>query len=266
MTEPMVCAVMVTRNRPFLAARAISNFLAQTYKRSRLLVWDTSPQGPLLSMEGERVWIPTVDWTHFTGRTIGYARNRANHYACNHYTVKGTEAEILLHWDDDDFSHPKRIEEQVALLTSLGPAVECVGYREVLFWDTRPEARLKVNPLASAAYEAGEWQRLSTTAGEAWRFTHKHPAYVVGASMAYWAATWRLKPFRDMPAEDGDWWGRYSSICAAVSALDHPNPRMICQIHGNNTERYDRKVMQRADEFQRAPYFDQYCRQVFSGE
>ena len=41
--------------------------------------------------------------------------------------------EILIHWDDDDYSHPNRIAEQVALLQSSG-ADATVGFREMLFW------------------------------------------------------------------------------------------------------------------------------------
>jgi hypothetical protein len=264
-TDPIVCAVMVTRYRPGRALRAIRAFLAQTYTRSRLLVWDTTPrvraeQGDLAALrvsdliqENERVWIPDVDPGAFLGRTIGYARNAANKYAADHYMAHGTEAQILMHWDDDDWSHPQRIAEQVEMLQRLAPAVECVGYRDLLFFDTRGPTY--VDDASNLAVRPRN---------EAWRFTHKHPGYVVGASMAYWVDTWRSKPFRDQPAEDGDWWRRYTSICAGASAFEHPAPRMVCEIHGANTESYDRARMAMAEEYMRSPSYDQYCRQVLA--
>ena len=48
---------------------------------------------------------------------------------------EGHAADILVHLDDDDYSHPNRIAEQVVLLQSSG--ADCVGYREMLFWQNR---------------------------------------------------------------------------------------------------------------------------------
>lgn len=42
MNEPLVCAVMLTRDRPKLAKGAVECFRAQTYPAKELLIWDTS--------------------------------------------------------------------------------------------------------------------------------------------------------------------------------------------------------------------------------
>jgi hypothetical protein len=158
------------------------------------------------------------------GITFGALRNQANAFAAS--------ADIIAHFDSDDVSHPRRIEEQVAFLQSSG--VEAVGYRELLFWDTRQH-------------------------GAAWIYAHPHPAYLVGASMCYWRRVWQAYPFDErVPHEDQDWWLHHWSKCASES-LTIGGPRMICGIHGDNTsEAYAREHMI-APSWNRAPEFDNYC-------
>ena len=203
---------MLTRNRPAMAERARRAFHSQTYENKVLVVWDTSadPNPP----------------------SIGVLRNDAN---------STTKCDILVHWDDDDWSHPQRIAEQVALLQSSGK--QCVGYREAPFFDTRKNY-------------GQEWLLFG---GAAWLFSSPDPRYVLGTSMCYWRRAWEQLPFDDAQHEDQRWWLRNASLCKGVSAL-RQEPRMVCEIHGKNTEAYDPAVMARAKEWTRTRYLNPYCR------
>ena len=62
-------------------------------------------------------------------RSIGAKRN----YGC-----RCCYGSIITHWDDDDWSAPTRVEEQVQSLLSVPQAVMC-GYRTMIFADGRPD-------------------------------------------------------------------------------------------------------------------------------
>ena len=234
MSEPLVCAVMLVDGRDAMVRRAIESFRSQTYQRKRLVIWNTSPENATsraLQALGEPPMIECIRMVRAPGITFGALRNQANEFAAGNCTW-WPSADIIAHFDSDDWSHPRRIEEQVAFLQSSG--AEAVGYRELLFWDTRQH-------------------------GEAWLYAHPHPAYIVDASRCYWRRIWEAHPYReDCKYPDQDWWLHHWSKCASES-LTIGRPRMICGIHGDNTsEAYSAKHMI-APEWNRAPEFDNYC-------
>jgi hypothetical protein len=232
--EPLVCAVLLVNGRPEMTRRAIESFRAQTYANKSLLILDTGFYK--YSERSGRDYRPNEVYSMMNGSGVSFGalRNMANTLA--------QSADIIAHFDSDDVSHPRRIEEQVAFLQSSG--VEAVGYRELLFWDTRP---------------VDEQQRQHEQHGDAWLYAHPHPAYLVGASMCYWRRVWQAYPFDErVPHEDQDWWLHHWSKCASES-LTIGGPRMICGIHGDNTsEAYAREHMI-APSWNRAPEFDNYC-------
>jgi glycosyltransferase involved in cell wall biosynthesis len=136
MSAPTVCCVILVNGREAMVQRALAAFRAQTYPAKRLLIYDTSPVVDLwdtlgLVDDGDVEIIDSAAIDHHGRRkTIGHLRNRANHHAVS----EGVD--IIAHLDSDDWSHPRRLQEQVALLEASGKM--CVGYRELLFWDTRP--------------------------------------------------------------------------------------------------------------------------------
>ena len=263
----MVACIMLTADRPAMAARAIRSFLAQTYERKRLYIWDTSTV--LLDVIGacgkantaqagvevaDLISAPLVARERFVGATIGRLRNAANKYALAHYTTENTRPEVLIHWDDDDYSHPKRIKEQVELLTTgaaisnLGGArraLECVGYNDVIFWDTRTHWEKFGPPARPDPYPT------------AWRFRSVDPRYVIGSSMCYWADAWRSDPFDDAVGEDVRWWRRHAALSRGVPA----DGRLICSIHGGNTSAAYSTELMRGSQWQRVQEFDDYVRE-----
>lgn len=235
---------MLTRNRPQMARRAVECFRAQTYPAKTLLIVN-SGLGPMIP-DGYAPDIMEPCLVGADAQTVGELRNRGARIAVQH------GAEILIHWDDDDWIHTNRIAEQVALLQSSG--ADCVGYREMLFW--RQAER------------------------EAWLYSNPNPGYALGTSLCYWRRTWERKPF---PATSiGEDLQFIAGLkCAGVSAAPIKTsgveivvalPAMIASIHaGNSSGAYDpRKMAAEAAKpdgmWRRVPEWDTQCRSIMEGK
>ena len=144
--------------------------------------------------------------------------------------------DILIHWDDDDWSHPNRIAEQVALLQAS--QCDVVGYNRVLFWRSVEQ--------------------------QAWVYDNHDPRYCVGSSLAYWRRTWERKPFTaTSQGEDVAFITGLKS--RGVDSIIEGQPRLIARIHeGNTSTAYNIGVMKAIErqggEWKRAPEWVSYCR------
>jgi glycosyltransferase involved in cell wall biosynthesis len=232
--EPSVCAVMLTANRPEMARQAIECFRRQTYFAKTLLIVNSGANPMIPTGYAEDIMEPC--YVGADAQTIGELRNRGNRTSAGHGT------DIVIHWDDDDYSRPNRIAEQVALLQSSG--ADCVGYNELLFWR--------------------EVER------EAWLYRSTEPNYALGTSLCYWRKTWERKPFEaTSQGEDRKFLMSAPALkCVAISANpvdDDPplhcneQPRMIARIHpGNTSQVYDpvymRVVEKQGGEWKRVPF------------
>lgn len=230
MSVPTVCAVMLTRDRPELAAKAVECFRRQTYENKRLLVVN-SDQRPLFTLES----IGPGEFEAFPGDgnpTIGGLRNWAADWVCD---GPWPLPEILIHFDDDDWSHPNRITEQVALLQASGADV--VGYSEMLFWRT---------------FEHFGAVDGSQREPEAWLFQcAKQLTPAVGTSLCYWRKTWERTKFADLPRGPGGQseyreFLRNNKVVTDSSIVETripgvilKDPRMIARIHGANFSPYN---------------------------
>lgn len=224
MSEPLVCAVMLTRDRPEMAARAVRCFRAQTYTHKRLLIWDSSPEPECFHEEddAEIFEVPANPQQ----MTIGALRNAALSF--------WTEFPVIIHWDDDDISYPNRIAEQVALLQSSGKS--CVGYNEMLFWHT--------------------------VRREAWLYHNADPRFCVGTSLCYWRKVWERRPFPELAGtgrgEDTEWLHGVDSLGVSFPG----EPRMIATIHPGNAKFYDPSLKDGSHNWSRVPAWDDYARSV----
>ncbi len=256
---------MLANGRADMVKRAVKSFRAQTYENKHLLMYDTSEDRIHdlcdlvgIGMDDEDVTIREANAINHHGnkKTIGYLRNRAN---------SNVEADIICHWDSDDWSHANRIAEQVALLQSSG--AECVGYNEMLFWEEFWES--------CAAYGPGDVRR-QEHGRKAWIWRENIKNYAVGTSMMYWRETWERAQFPDYSAGCDDlYWAhgdKKKGIAAvkieSVSSLTFDGPRpqyqspgtdpmMIASIHGGNT---CAKIDAKGKEWTRVPQWDSYCR------
>ncbi len=267
--EPTVCAVMLTRDRPAMAKRAVECWMAQTYENKRLLIIASGESNVycpafLLYPNCNIYMQPSLN-----GWTIGAIRNYAN---------SKTGQDIMIHWDDDDWSHPNRIAEQVALLQSSG--ADAVGYREMLFWKQIPGNL----PHGQAEYECG----CGDCRGESWLYTNNDPRYIVGSSLCYWRAAWERQPFKDiMRGEDAEFWKglksegvtslpyefggnpmpgseRWIKNPCRLEEAHQQIPRMICSIHGGNTCGYTEATLTGSINWRRVSEWDSKFREVMS--
>lgn len=225
----MVCCVMLTADRPAMARRAVNSFLQQTYEFElrTLYFYDT---GVTPATDSLPQYYPDFRVRYHRalsgGISLGERRNIANSWNSD------MAPDIFIHWDDDDWSHPNRIAEQVELLQSSG--AECVGYREMLFWDA------------------------TRNGGEAWLYTTRDPRYCLGTSLCYWRRTWERKPFPDLnTGEDTVWLTGMKSIGAVL--CPGIEPRMIASIHGRNLTS---RVIESAEEWKRVPEWDERVREI----
>lgn len=243
--EPTVCCIMLTRDRPAMTARAVASFRAQTYERKRLLVYDT---GKLEYSSGFGCGPEVYHvWAKDRG-AIGELRNHAN----GHWTGYDLEkSDIIAHFDSDDWSHPQRLAEQVALLQSSG--ADCVGYNDALCWDTRISVNL-VDPL--------EDDYVLTR--KAWLYAnHVPPTYALGGSFCYWRRVWEAHPFEALNhGEDERWRTKIRSLGVSSFAESRgPNwnvlPRFIIGVHGDQTSSYNMAGL--LVSYRRVPEWDGYC-------
>lgn len=125
---PMVSCLMVTRDRPNLAARAVECFLAQTYPRRELVIIDTG-DGDRLRHAVEAIGLPPCTHRRVSpdGMSLGELRNLAVQSAAGRYVCS---------WDDDDLSDPDRLTVQMAAIEALG-ADACFLTREQMWWPAR---------------------------------------------------------------------------------------------------------------------------------
>ena len=111
----------LTRNRPQWLPKAIRSFQQQTFPRSELVILADGQDVRHLVPERD----PRIRLIHLDGRPeIGAKRN----YGCERAT-----GEIIAHWDDDDYSAPERLANQVERLLETGKAV--TGFHSMRFTD-----------------------------------------------------------------------------------------------------------------------------------
>lgn len=233
MSLPSVTAVMLTNGtRPKMEERAIQCFQHQIYERKNLLIVDS---GSYRGFEESysRSGAPTIHKLCVPPDSLGELRNSGNEYGSD---------EIIVHWDDDDWSDPSRITEQVRFLMASG--AEAVGYHTMLFWDSRPNAP----QMHSHLYQG---------MGGAWRYRSPNPNYCLGSSLMYWREVWERHPFpAKNTGEDTEWLLRIKA--QGVTSIGE-RPRMVCAIHGANTSS---EVKPGSREWSRAAAYDKFCAEV----
>jgi glycosyltransferase involved in cell wall biosynthesis len=151
---------MPTCDRRRFVSHAIACFLRQTYEPAELLVLDdgTDAIADLVPRD------PRVRYVRQDARlVIGRKRNLMCELA---------DGEVIVHWDDDDWSAPWRVSYQVGALVADGS--ELCGLSRVRFYD----------PAARRGWE--------------YRYPDGTRPWVYGATLCYWKSFWRGNPFPDI--------------------------------------------------------------------
>ena len=192
--------ILLLTSRPQYLARAVRCAIDQTYKNTELLI---------------------VDQKTYPHRNVGNMRNMGCQWA------KDAKCEVIVHWDDDDYSFPGRIERQ---LQQLAP-VHAVGWRELAFWDSRLQMSFK--------------------------YLNGNPRYACGTSLCYRLEEWQKHPFAEMQVgEDAEW-------CSHVRPYGMLNSKdyLCAEIHGGNTSSH---VDPDATEWSRTPGRDEFYKTVMA--
>lgn len=185
---------MPTGNRQHWVKKAITCFLAQTYKNCELFILDDSDKQPQDCLP------PRIFRAYDTQRLrLGEKRNFINQLA---------KADVIIHWDDDDWSAPKRIESQVAFL--LEKKVSVVGFHSLLYW--------------------------SLPAMQGYEYTDPSIRPLCpGSSLCYMKDYWRGHPFMNMKQIGED-----SQFCLDARktgqiVTQDANGLLVARYHGANT-------------------------------
>ena len=194
--RPLVSCIMPTADRAAFVPRALEYFERQSYPERELIVLDDGPEPIGHLVAGH----PRVRYLRLDPRrSVGWKRNRA---------CAEARGEFVVHWDDDDWSAPWRLEYQVgALLDNPGRAA--CGLSKVIFWE----------PATARAWE--------------YDYPPNAPHWVAGGTLAYRRDAWREKPFADVrDGEDTRWvWGLRPGRLLALPNSDF----FVALVHPGNT-------------------------------
>jgi glycosyltransferase involved in cell wall biosynthesis len=182
---------MPTSNRPKYVKQAIACFQAQTYPEKELIILDSGT--PIKANWPRNVFYHRIDGT---GLTLGELRNAA---------CRLSHGELIAHWDDDDYSHPKRLAEQVRFLRSTDADV--VGYRSMHF--------------------------VCEETKKAWLYRNED-VYALGTSLLYTRDYWRSNKFPKKDAGEDYEFIEPATQKRSIHVTDG-TARMIARNHSENT-------------------------------
>ncbi len=133
---------------------------------------------------------------HLPGKpSIGAARNAG---------CEAARGDIIAHFDDDDFSAPERLSEQICRLLAA-PGCQVTGYREMRF-----------------------------TTGAGWWLYSGPPKYALGTSLVYRRDWWQAHHFPEVQVgEDAGFTAQSAARGALVSV--EAGEMMWATIHSGNT-------------------------------
>jgi glycosyltransferase involved in cell wall biosynthesis len=120
---PLVSCIMPTNNRRPFAIRAIRYFIEQNYPNKELIIIDDGSD-QIADLVPDNAPIKYIGLDRKT--SVGNKRNLA---------VEDSRADIILHWDDDDWYARYRIRYQVENL--LKHQTEICGINRLLFFELR---------------------------------------------------------------------------------------------------------------------------------
>ncbi|MFP2932390.1 glycosyltransferase family 2 protein [Pyxidicoccus sp. 3LG] len=184
---------MPTHARPEFVPRAIANFLAQDIEDIELVILDDGPR-PVRGCVPDH---PRIRYLHSEQRqSVGVKRN---------LLCEQARADIIVHWDDDDWYPPGRVRRQVAALSD--GAADASGSSTIYF------------------YEPGACRA----------FQYRYPgrgAFVTGTTLAYRKSLWARGPFADLQVGEDT---RFVSAIPRGRLVDFADPSLcVATIHPGN--------------------------------
>lgn len=192
---PLVSCIMPTRDRRAFVPIALECFLRQDYVERELVIVDDGRDavGDLVPPD------PRIRYERL-GRPLALGAKR--NLAC-----RLARGELVAHWDDDDWSAPRRLSAQVEALRRSGADV--AGLDELLFYDpARDRAWLYAYPPRSSR------------------------PWVAGGTLCYRRGFWQAHPFPEVDVgEDTRFvWARGARVVALADRSLY-----VATVHAGNT-------------------------------
>ena len=195
--NPMVTCIMPTANRRPFVAQAIRYFLAQDYPEKELVIVDDGSDSVAdLAAACDCLRYFKLDKLE----RVGAKRN---------FAIEQGAGEIIVHWDDDDWSAPWRLRYQVEQM--LASQADISGLNRICFF-------------ASETQRA--WEYSSAPGDRPW---------VYGASLAYTRRFWEKTRFPDLNVgEDSHF--VWADAAARIQVLEDSR-FLVARAHSGNTSR-----------------------------
>jgi glycosyltransferase involved in cell wall biosynthesis len=194
MSRPLkVSLVCPTYNRAKYLPTAIRCFTQQTYTPVELIIVDDSTEGQnAIPADGR------IRYIHLDKRTpTGTKRNIG---------AEAAEGDIIANLDDDDWSSPHRIEDEVQRLLKTGKAV--TGYNASILYDEVTKGFYKI--------PGGP------------------PYFASGSSQLYMRSWWDLHPYPDCSFGEDSVFSRTARLADEL-AIAEPGEMLIVRRHATNT-------------------------------
>jgi glycosyltransferase involved in cell wall biosynthesis len=196
---PHVTCIMPTADRRAFVPRAIAQFLAQDDANSELLIIDDG---------NDRVadLVPDDPRIRYVGLEKRLLLGAKRNFACEE-----ARGDVIVHWDDDDWSASWRVRYQVEQLLDRGADVG--GLNRVLFHDP--------------------------TTNDAWEYEYPRTIapWVYGATLVYTKAFWRRNPFPLVNVGEDS---RFMWANVPKRVVAHDDRRFfVGTVHPANTSRKD---------------------------
>lgn len=194
MTEfPLITCLCLTKKRREWLPKAIDNFLAQEYAPRELVIVadgadDVAGLIPRYAQDYITCWLAPG--------LVGRKRNLG---------CREAKGELIAIWDDDDYSAPGRLRDQMAEFQR--PDIQVTGYHAMKFTDGK------------------QW----------WQYRGARST-VIATSLMFRKAWWEKHPFRDMQCGQDE---LFADIAASKKVLASVEDRdlMYATIHDGNTSR-----------------------------
>ncbi len=191
----LVSAICPTFNRRKYIPQAIACFKAQTYENRELIIVDDGTQSCA-------DLVPTNDPTIKYFRLEEKLATGAKRNLC----CEKASGEIIVHWDDDDWSAPARITDQVERLKDCGLSV--VNYFDILYWNDLSKKLFRFHPSSL-------------------RCPH-------GATFAYTKAWWVKHPFEAIQVGEDTNFGREAMSLKQIAWFPS-SKNIVIRAHDQNT-------------------------------
>ncbi len=191
----LVSCIMPTANRRTFVPRAIRTFLAQDYLESELVILDDGADAVADLIPQH----PRIRYLRLPRQpSLGEKRNEC---------VRASRGDLIMHWDDDDWSAPHRIRYQVEALRRED--ADLCGLRTMLF------------------HEPATMQ--------SWLYTYpeRNRTWLAGGSLLYPRTLWQRHPFPNIQVGEDT---RFVWAQAQARVVVLPDFKFyVATIHASNT-------------------------------